>query len=205
ADPATLDEEEEAEDIAESRIRRLHAAASEEIAAALQPFGYYEASVSGSLERDGDSWVARYDVRPGRRTLLTEIDIRVIGEAEELPVVRQALAASELMPGAALNHAQYEAAKRTLFDAVYGAGFIDARYERSELRVNRREREAEIHLVLDSGPRYYFGEVRVEQEILFESFVNRFVPMEYGDPFDTDELLALQIALNDSGYFSEVA
>src|SRR5690606_3053600 len=56
----TLDEDEE--DAAEARIRRLHAAAEGEIAAALQPFGYYTPAVDASLERDGGDWIARYAV-----------------------------------------------------------------------------------------------------------------------------------------------
>src|SRR5690606_4525101 len=120
------------------------------------------------------------------------------------PVVRAARQAISLAPGQVLRHARYEAAKQSLFDAAYNAGFIDVAYRRSELRVHRGRREASIHLELDTGPRYYFGEISVDQDILDEEFVARFVPIGYGEPFDTDRLLALQIALTDSGYFSDV-
>lgn len=193
------------EDVPESRVRRLHAAAREEIAAALQPFGYYEPSVESSLEASGDTWIARYQVNPGRRTLLTDVEIRVVGEGADAEPLRAARDAILLTPGAALSHQRYEAAKEALYDAAYSAGFIDAAWQRAEMRVNRRAREAEIHLVLDTGPRYYFGDVTIRQDILNDSFVHRYVTIERGDPFDTDRLVSLQIALHDSGYFDEVA
>src|SRR5690606_11843910 len=59
---------EDEEGAAEARIRRLHAAAEGEIAAALQPFGYYTPAVEASLERDGEDWIARYVVDPGPPT-----------------------------------------------------------------------------------------------------------------------------------------
>src|SRR5690606_5137545 len=133
---------EDDEDATEARIRRLHAAAEGEIAAALQPFGYYEPAVTATLERDGDDWVARYVVDPGPPTTITEVDIRVVGEGADDPAVRAARQAITLAPGQVLRHARYEAAKQALFDAAYNAGFIDVMYRRSELRVHRARREA---------------------------------------------------------------
>lgn len=195
---------EDIEGISESRVRRLHTAARDEIAAALVPYGYYEPSIDARLERSGDTWIARYEIRPGRRTLLSQVDVQVVGEGSETEPLRAALASITLSPGAALNHQQYADAKEALFDAAYRAGYIDAAYQRAELRVNRRAREASIHLLLDTGPRYYFGDVTIQQDILNDSFVERFVTIERGDPFDTDRLVSLQIALNDSGYFNDV-
>src|SRR5690606_36436443 len=200
-DGALGDDEEGA---AEARIRRLHAAAEGEIAAALQPFGYYTPAVEASLERDGEDWLARYVVDPGPPTTITEIDIRIVGDGAEEPAVRAARQAITLARGQVLRHARYEAAKQALFDAAYNAGYIDVAFRRSELRVHRERREASIHLELDTGPRYYFGDIVIEQDILDERFVERFVSIRPGEPFDTDRLLALQIALTDSGYFSDV-
>ena len=67
-----------------------------------------------------------------------------------------------------------------------------------------RERAADIHLVLDTGPKYYFGELAIEQDILDPGLIGRFVVIEPGEPFDADRLIELQLALGDSGYFSNV-
>jgi len=197
-------ESDDDEDPSDARVRRLHELARTEIAAALEPFGYYEPSVEATLERHGDDWEARYVVDPGPPTVLRVVEIDIVGEGADSPAVAAARSAIRLEPGQQLNHPRYEAAKQALFDAAYNAGFIDVTYRRSELLVNRGRREAEVHLLLDTGPRYFFGEITIRQDILAESFIDRFVRIDYGDPFDTDRLLALQMALNDSGYFNEV-
>src|SRR6185436_12064635 len=46
--------------------------------------------------------------------------------------------------------------------------------------------------------------VHIEQDILDPSFVDRFVRIEPGEPFDSNRLIDLQLALSDSGYFNEV-
>lgn len=198
------DEDELDDDPTAFRIRRLHALAEAEIAAALQPFGYYSPEVESSLERQGDDWLAAYVVDAGPPTRLSVVEIEVAGEGADAPTVRAARAAIGLAVGDVLNHARYETAKQALFDAAYSAGFIDVAYRRAELLVHRGRQEAELYLLLDTGPRYYFGDVTIRQDILAESFIDRFVPIDYGDPFDTDRLLALHMSLNDSGYFSEV-
>lgn len=189
----------------ERRVRRLHAAAAAEIAAGLQPFGYYEPSIDASLTGGRGEWTARYAVDTGPPVLLTVVDVQVTADGHDSTALAAAQKAIALAPGQVLNHPRYQAARESLYDAAHSAGFIDAAYERSELLVNRPQREAEVHLLLDTGPQYFFGEITVEQDVLDPRFVDRFVTVKRGEPFDTNRLVALQIALNDSGYFNDVA
>jgi translocation and assembly module TamA len=190
--------------VTESNVRRLHAAARDEIERALKPFGYYEPAIRSQLQRVGTDWIARYSVDPGPPTVVAGVEVRAVGEGSDEPAVRTALAAAAFAAGDPLRHAKYDTAKTQLFEAARGAGYIDAKYERAEIRVRVAEREADIHLVLDTGPRYYFGPIAIEQEILDPKFVGRYVRIAPGEPFDSNRLIELQLALGDSGYFSEV-
>jgi len=190
--------------VEERRIRQLHAAARDEIASALRPFGYYEPSVEAELVQIERGWAARYAVDPGQPILLKVVDIEIVGEGQDAPSVAAARAAIRIAPGQILNHVQYQNSREDLYDAAYNAGFIDAAYQRSEILVRSAERTAEIHLHLDTGPLYYFGEIDVDQSVLEPEFMDRFITIEKDEPFNSDRLLALQIALNDSGYFENV-
>src|SRR5699024_2915158 len=74
----------------------------------------------------------------------------------------------------------------------------------SVIRVDPRSNTADVALVLDTGERYYFGKVDVEQDFLKPEFVRKFVPIKPGDPFDADRLVDLQLILSDTDYFSQV-
>lgn len=188
----------------ERRVRRAHSSSRAEIEAALRPFGYYEPRVEASLNRDDETWVARYVIEPGEPTRIDEVDVVVVGEGSDTAAVSRAREILESLAGTILRHTAYESAKSRLFDSAYNAGYIDASFTRSELVVRPEAREADVHLRLDTGARYYFGEIVIEQDILDEAFLDGFVEIEEGDPFDPDRLIDLQLALDDSGYFDSV-
>jgi translocation and assembly module TamA len=201
---AQEDEEKEARPLDEREIRRLHGQAPGEIREALQPFGYYSPRVDAELERTDDGWVATYRVQPGEPTRVGHVEIRVDGEAADLTEVRAQLERVDIAEGEVLSHPEYSQAKDGLMQAVYSAGFLDARYRRSEIRVHPERRRADVYLVLESGPRYYFGDVEIEQSILDPGFVSRFNDIERGEPFDTERLIDLQLGLSNSDYFGPV-
>lgn len=187
-------------------IRRAHRRAPDQIREALRPFGYYEPRIKGELRRDEETgeWFARYDIEPGPPVELAEVDIRLRGAGSEDPRLREVRAGIELAAGMQLQHAEYEAAKKRLLQAANERGYLDARWETAELRVDPRQRLAWIELELATGPRYQFGEVRFVQEVLDDAFLQRYVPFEPGDPFNRSQLLDLQYALGDTRYFRGV-
>jgi translocation and assembly module TamA len=188
----------------EREIRALHRRAPDDIRAALQPYGYYEPEIEASLQQEGELWIAGYQVDPGRPVLIRDIDIQLAGAGAGDAGIEQARGRSKLQPGARLLHSLYEETRTALIKAALAAGYLDARYARSELRVTPAQQRADIVLHLDTGERYFFGPVTIEQEVLDPGFVARYVDLHQGEPFDTERLLQLQLALGDSGYFDRV-
>jgi translocation and assembly module TamA len=190
--------------VTENNVRRLHRQAKGEIRGALQPFGYYEPVIDARLDHDGDTWRAVYHIDTGPATRIEQFDIQISGAGHADERILSARQASQLQPGKQLLHSDYETTKQALLQAALAAGYLDARYERAELRIFKAQRHARIHLLLDTGPRYFFGQISIEQNILDPDFVQQFVHIKQGEPFNTDALLELQLALSDSGYFSRV-
>jgi translocation and assembly module TamA len=188
----------------EPELRGLQRRAGQEIRAALEPYGYYHPAIETSLEQQDGQWIARYQIDPGQPVLVESMQVEVTGEGRELPALVRLAGKLPLRPGQRLVHPLYDAYREKLQRAALDAGYLDARYTRSELRVNPAEHRASAQLVLDTGPRYYFGDVSIEQHILAPAFVSRYVRIHPGEPFSTAQLLKLQLALGDSGYFSQV-
>ena len=192
------------QDLDEILVRSLHQQADKDIRRALQPYGYYEPKIHAELSGAAPDWRAVYRIEPGPRTLITHIEIAVVGEARDFDTVKEVLANLRMREGDPLLHENYESAKVRLQQAAYDSGFLDAAYTLAELRVAPAALSAEIYLMLDSGPRYYFGQTRIEAQGLDEEFVRNYVQIEPGAPFNGRQVLETQFALTDLDYFQSV-
>ncbi len=186
------------------RVRRLHRVADEQIRQALEPLGYYSVEIESELAGGPDEWTAVYTVDPGQPLRLTRVDVRLIGEGESDEAMQRAARNVPLRTDDRVHHGRYEQAKRELQTAAAQRGYFEARWETRRLRVNPEAEEAEAVLHLDTGPRYRFGDITFDQDILDDDFVRRYLRFQPGDPFDRRLLLDLQYALSDSDYFQAV-
>ncbi|WP_348759708.1 autotransporter assembly complex protein TamA [Candidatus Methylocalor cossyra] len=184
-----------------AQIQLAQDRAPEEIRKALEPFGYYRPQVEAALRRVNGQWRAVYRVDPGPPLRVTEVDVRIFGEAAALPEMQALVREFPLKAGAVLDQPRYEKGKGALQDLAAELGFFDARLTRHEIRVDLSAYRAAIHLWLDSGPRYRFGPVKFNETPLQPSLLKRFVQFRPGDPYRASAVLALQRNLLNSGYF----
>lgn len=190
--------------LSKQTIQNLYRLAPDEIRRALQPFGYYQPDIESRLKQKNGVWQVRYKINPGPPTKIRKVEIRLEGPGRNEPKIRQALKSVNITKGQRLQQQKYTQLKQNLMNAAYDTGYIDAKYQRSEILVRPNEQSAEIYLILNTGPRYYFGKITIEQDILDPAFVAKFVHIKRGDPFVSQRLLNLQFALIDSDYFSNV-
>jgi translocation and assembly module TamA len=187
-----------------SRLQYLHRQAADQIRTALQPFGYYQPIIKTELLDQQHQWLARYRVDPGEQVRLNNIHVAVTGDAETDPQFMQALSDQALQPGQALRHADYEALKSRLQSLASERGYYEAVLSRQQLLINPELGQADIELVLDSGPRYRIGAVSFADAPVDEDLLSRYVPFKAGDPVSSSRLLELQRGLAESDYFSRV-
>lgn len=185
-------------------VERAHRLARSEIAQALQPFGYYEPTIEPRLTREDASWRAFYRIDVGAPTTIASLKLRAEGEGAADEGIQSAIARSRLAEGGRLDHTHYSETRAALLQAAYAAGYIDAAYTASVIRVQPAQNSADIELLLETGPRFYFGPTTIHQDALDDAFVRRYLTFEQGDPFNTDRLTELQLALSDTDYFSQV-
>jgi translocation and assembly module TamA len=191
-------------DLNETNIRALHARAPKEIEAALAPLGYYSPKVEPSLDFDGQQWIAHYKVTPGEPVVVRAVDVQVAGPGENEDALRKLVEESPVRQGAVLRQDEYERTKEALLTTALELGYRDARLTDSRIEVDPSQHAANIVLHLDTGPRYHFGEVTFEQNVLRDDVLRRYVRFAPGEPYDAKKLLDMQYALYDSEYFSTV-
>lgn len=191
-------------DLSEASVERLHARASDELRAAVRPFGYYQTEVVATLEPDARGWTARYRVALGEPVRVRAFEVAVDGPGRDDPAFAAVLAEPPLAVGAIARHDRYDALKRALLTAAEDSGYLEARFSEHALEVDPTAGEARIRLKLATGERSYFGALTFEQDVVDQALLDRYVEFEEGEPFSMRKLLALQYALNDSNYFRVV-
>jgi translocation and assembly module TamA len=171
---------------------------------ALRALGHYEPVLALIVLREDDCWNLKLDLDPGPPILFAEVDVQILGAGAEDPLLAAVVGAPGITPGQTLRHDQHDQLRARLIRVAQDRGYLTPDLVTSELRVDPAAREARVILHLDTGPRFRFGEVRLEQDILDPAFVQRLIPFEPGAPFSAEPLVTLRRNLGDSGYFQAV-
>ena len=185
-------------------VQSLHKKAERQIKQALQPFGFYAPVIKSSLEKNDNKWKANYNIQPGPATRIKNVITTINGPGKREKVMEALLSAPTIVNGETLNHSKYSQYKQQLFDSLYDNGYLDVNYQKSELRVDIENHQAEVVLELNTGPKYYFGKIDIQQNNINDNIIEKFITIDENTPFNTNRLLNLQLKLTDSGYFSHI-
>jgi translocation and assembly module TamA len=188
----------------EAQIRRLFKRAPKQIAAGLEPFGYYQPVIKDSLTLNGDRYNAFFEVDLGKRTQITAVNFKIEGPAELDERVNKAWRKIAIKVGEPLDHARYEAAKNEVQRALLSRGYLDYELIEHRIDVSRKNATAEVFLKWQSGARYALGETRFNGGQFDEAFLSRYLTYDVGDLYTQSRLLTLQQRLVDADYFSVV-
>jgi translocation and assembly module TamA len=178
--------------------RNLHRRAS----AAAQAVGYYEASINIHFENTKSCWRVLITVTAGRPVTITEVAVRLEGEAEDDLAFSELIRNSPLQVGAILRHNDYQSMRDSLLRMANQRGYFDQQMTEHRLEVDLAAYSARIYLTLVSGRRHRFGNFHLQQDILYAHTASRYLRFSSGDYWDSDLLLASQQALLGSGYFT---
>jgi translocation and assembly module TamA len=192
-------------DLNADTVERLNNRVEREVDAALRPFGFYEPKVESTVTQQGrNDWRVVIDITPGPAVLLDHIDVRVDGPGESDPLFQRILNNLPLHRGDRLSHAAYDAVKADLQRTAATYGYFDAKLIRNELVVDPPNHTANIALELETGERYRFGATTIEQHVVNEGLVRRYMRFRQGDYYDLTQVLRTQFALDDAGYFANL-
>jgi translocation and assembly module TamA len=206
------------DDINAEMMQRLHDRVDREVRQALRPFGYYEPKVTSELtpqengkkddkkngKENDKNWLARINIDPGAPVIVRDVSVVVEGPGAQESAIRAVIDQSKLQEGARLEHPAYDKLKGDLQRTAVSIGYLDVKVTRSELLVDPPKLTADAHLQIETGQRYRFGAVNIEQTAIDNALAERFMRFREGDHFETLSLLKTQFAFDDSQYFSTV-
>jgi len=194
----------EDETLTPERVRALHRRAPDQIRSALAPFGHYRVEVDAALQEPpnaDDTWIATYRVEAGDLVKVGSVDYRITGPGAQDPAFP---AAFSMQVGEVLEHQRYTEARDEILAIAARQGYLDHQLLVHRVLIDLATYEALILIHLDTGPRFYLGEVRFKQDLLDDRFLHKFVTFSPGAVYDPDELLNLQARLLGTEYFDSV-
>jgi translocation and assembly module TamA len=202
-----------------SRIEldRLSAAAPAQARALLETEGYFNANVDFERLPGEDQALqrVRLKVSHGPRTRVSRLDLSFAGalqepvgaEAEQLAarLRRQLLRDWTLQAGQPFRQSTWSSAKTEALATARAGGYALARWTHTAARVQAESNEAELELLLDSGPLLRLGELRIEGLKHYdEDVVRRLAGFEPGLPYTERGLLDFQERLLQTQLFDAV-
>ena len=171
---------------------------------ALSALGYYNATIEITTRTVEEDTILDIAIIPLDPVLVDNVDIRIQGVGEDDPQYSRVLQELPLIKGAIFVSGDYEATKAALLDRALDLGYFDFTFIESEVRVSRRQLNANIKLVANTGVRYTFGPIVFEQNAFKKTFLQRWMPFDENDPYESSLIGVLTQNLQNSGYFKSV-
>lgn len=193
------------EALSRAELERLVAGAPAQARSLLETEGYFNAQVLPERPAADAAGLQRVRLRvtPGPRTRVTRLDLAFAGALEE-PVGEDARRLAEalrqrlqrdfgLPEGQPFRQSRWSAAKTETLAQARAGGYPLARWTLTAARVQTERNEAELELLLDSGPLVRLGELQIEGlQAQDEAVVRRLAGFEPGQPYSERALLDFQ-------------
>lgn len=186
-------------------LERFAQHADDKTRTALEPFGYYKAQITVTVEPTGEGYRLLVKVIPGEPVRLTEVKVTVVGRGKEEKRLRSLLSTFPLNKGDVLLHQRYEKAKAALKSGAQDLGYLEAEFSRHEIRIAKSAATATIELVLETGEKYYFGDTQILGPSDYpDSFLRRYLTYTPGEVFSYHSLGETQRNFTNSERFTDV-
>ncbi len=188
-------------------LKRYEAKLPQLVGEALKPFGYFDSQTAVVTERVNDKRILlRVSVEPGPPVLVAATNLDIRGPGADNQELRSLIRDFPLRPSDQLRQDKYEKSKAALRTQAIALGYLDAQFARHAIRVDTGTRQAEIELILDTGPRYRFGQVRMDGAPRYpERFLRRYLAFQPGHAFSHAKLGQTQLNFLNSDRFRDVS
>jgi translocation and assembly module TamA len=179
--------------------------AAQKIQEALKPYGYYQAQVTASIDRSPGRLRLSAKVKPGSPVLISTVRIQVNGPGAQEEKLRESIRDFPLRTGDVLRQDRYEESKNLIKDKALEAGYLEADFSVHFIRISLAENKAAIELNLETGSRFFFGEISFVPPLTYpETYLKRYLGFQPGEVFSSQKLLTTRLNFISSDQFQEI-
>lgn len=185
--------------------------AQKEIRTLLATEGYFSPSITISHHPRGETTQPEINVDPGTLTRVGEISITFQGDITQdnehyRNRIQQIRDAWSLKTDSRFSSSEWEQAKATLLSTVTQEDFAAAQIVTSQAKIDPDRAHADLSIVIDSGPVFYFGAILIEGLERYDpSMITNLAPFKAGDAYQREVLHRFQSALQKAPQFNTVS
>lgn len=170
------------------------------VSKAVEAFGYYNSSTDIS---EADDKII-LTIALGDPLIVANVTREIIGEGRSDAGFSKTFNDFPLNVGDVLYQPDYESFKSNMFNYALSNGFFDFTWQATRLDLVRDAKQANIILIAQSGPQYYFGDLVIKGDVKAKALIEQLRPFSAGEKYSAEKLTQYNRILNDTGFFQRV-
>ncbi|MGH8195108.1 MAG: autotransporter assembly complex protein TamA [Woeseiaceae bacterium] len=172
---------------------------------ALKPYGYYHPDIATHLEADGkERWRLNMRIRRGPPVRVRSARIELHGPGTRFGGLMQWKAEWPLVPGVILDQAVWAQEKQEVLDVAASQGYLSANFTEHSLKLDLVANQADLTLVLETGPQAHFGKIEFLQDEVEPDVLANVPRFEAGSEYRSELVDKLRLDLWQTGYFTDI-
>jgi translocation and assembly module TamA len=172
---------------------------------ALRPYGYYQPQISTRVIRHPDRPpVVELSVDRGPPIIIREMRFDVTGPGSGQREVKEWRDRWPFRQGDILDQTVWEQQKQEGLEAARAQGYLAAAYSTHSLELDLEQNSAKIQLVLDTGPRYVFGDIDYGEHVLRPGIVEGIPRFGKGNYYTAVLMDRFRMDLWRTGWFTDI-
>ena len=191
-------------DVEKEQIEQFVKSLKKRFRKASRAVGYYDAKFTPNLRRIDNCWNLTISTKANRPIKVSQIKINLTGEGLAQAEFKKLRNKPPYQRGDILNHKKYTDYKKQLKDISQTFGYFDATFETHEITVNPQRYTAKVKLNFNTGKRYRFGKINIQQGVLNKTVIQNFLQIKEGDLYSSERLIRQQQLLQNSGYYADI-
>lgn len=184
--------------------RSLLTAVRQQSEQALQALGYFNAAIAAKIVERKKGPLLKIVIDKGRPVRIRKLEVHITGAGANDAALRKTIDGWRIKQDAVFNSAKYASSKDQLITVALQNGYLDAKYTRHKVLIDRQEYSAAVNLQFDSGQRYRFANTTVSGARLKDKVMDKFVGWQRGDFYSSAKIIEYRRRLLGSRYFDNV-
>jgi translocation and assembly module TamA len=190
-----------------SRLMLLYSESKNEIKKSLQPYGYFNATVTSTMSHKKSDWNVIYNIKLGVPIKIILVDIHINGQGKDDLKFKEIIKNLPLKKEQILTQIKYNKAKDELLSTAAIRGYFDAKLVKHEIRINAKQNTASIYMTINTGDRYRINKINLTQSeySFYPNFLHKFIAIDNGSAFNNTSVQKTITNLQSSNYFGDIS